>query len=73
MSVRVNTGSQKMKIIPTEFEIYDEETPDLLMGKIKGFDEESLSVEISSIMTSKDMQELAIVLEKVEQLYKDGI
>jgi predicted house-cleaning noncanonical NTP pyrophosphatase (MazG superfamily) len=62
-----------MKIIPTEFEIYDEETPDLLMGKIKGFDEESLSVEISSIMTSKDMQELAIVLEKVEQLYKDGI
>jgi len=62
-----------MKIIPTEFEIYDEEMPDLLMGKIKGFDKESLSVEISSIMTSKDMQELTVVLEKVEQLYKDGI
>ena len=62
-----------MKIIPTEFEIYDDEVPDLLMGKIKGFDEESLSVEISSIMTSKDMQELATVMEKIEQLHKDGV
>ena len=62
-----------MKIIPTEFEIYDDETPDLLIGKIKGFDEESLDVEIKQIMTSKDMQEIAAVMEKIEQLYKDGI
>jgi hypothetical protein len=73
MSVRVNTGSLKMKIIPTEFEIYDDEVPDLLIGRIKGFDRESLDVEIKQIMTSKDMQELAAVMEKVEQLYKDGI
>jgi len=73
MSVRVNTGSQKMKIIPTEFEIYDEEIPDLFIGRIKGFDGESLDVEIKQIMTSKDMQELAVVMEKIEQLYKDGI
>jgi hypothetical protein len=73
MSVRVNTGSLKMKIIPTEFEIYDDEVPDLLIGRIKGFDRESLDVEIKQIMTSKDMQELAAVMEKIEQLYKDGI
>ena len=62
-----------MQIIPTEFEIYDDEVPDLLIGRIKGFDRESLDVEIKQIMTSKDMQELAAVMEKVEQLYKDGI
>jgi len=62
-----------MKIIPTVFEIYDDEAPDLLIGKIKGFDEESLDVEIKQIMTSKDMQELAVMMEKIEQLYKDGI
>ena len=47
-----------MQIIPTEFEIYDDEVPDLLIGKIKGFDEESLDVEIKQIMSSKDMQEI---------------
>jgi hypothetical protein len=62
-----------MKIIPTEFEIYDDEVPDLLIGRIKGFDEESLEVEIKQIMTSKNMQEFAVLMEKVEQLYKDGI
>ena len=34
---------------------------------------ESLDVEISSIMTSKNMQEFAVLMEKVEKLYKDGI
>jgi hypothetical protein len=62
-----------MKIIPTVFEIYDDEVPDLFIGSIKGFDGESLDVEISSIMTSKNMQEFAVLMEKVEQLYKDGI
>jgi len=62
-----------MKIIPTVFEIYDDEAPDLFIGSIKGFDGESLDVEIKQIMTSKDMQEIAAVMEKIEQLYKDGI
>ncbi len=62
-----------MKIIPTVFEIYDDEVPDLFIGSIKGFDMESLDVEIKQIMSSKDMQELAAVMEKIEQLYKDGI
>jgi predicted house-cleaning noncanonical NTP pyrophosphatase (MazG superfamily) len=69
----LQNGGRGMKIIPTEFEIYDDEVPDLLIGKIKGFDEESLEVEIKQIMTSKNMQEFAVLMEKVEQLYKDGI
>ena len=62
-----------MKIIPTEFEIYDEEIPDLLMGKIKGFDGESLELETVSIWNAEDLEILAKKMKQVEQLYKDGI
>jgi len=61
-----------LKIFPTEFEIYDDEAK-LVLGTIKAFDEASLDVEIKQIMTSKDMAELAVVMEKIEQLHKDGV
>lgn len=61
-----------IKVFPTEFQIYDDES-NLVLGTIKAFDEVSLDVEIKQIMSSKDMQELATVMEKIEQLHKDGV
>lgn len=61
-----------LKVFPTEFQIYDDES-DLVLGTIKAFDEVSLDVEIKQIMSSKDMQELATVMEKIEQLHKEGL
>jgi len=61
-----------LKVFPTEFEIYDDEAK-LVLGTIKAFDEVSLDVEIKQIMSSKDMQELATVMEKIEQLHKEGV
>ena len=61
-----------LKVFPTEFQIYDDEA-NLVLGTIKAFDEVSLDVEIKQIMSSKDMQELAAVMEKIEQLHKDGV
>ena len=61
-----------LKVFPTEFQIYDDES-DLVLGTIKAFDEVSLDVEIKQIMSSKDMQELATVMEKIEQLHKEGV
>jgi len=61
-----------LKVFPTEFQIYDDES-DLVLGTIKAFDEVSLDVEIKQIMSSKDMQELATVMEKIERLHKEGV
>ena len=61
-----------LKVFPTEFQIYDDES-DIVLGTIKAFDEVSLDVEIKQIMSSKDMQELATVMEKIERLHKEGL
>jgi len=61
-----------LKVFPTEFQIYDDES-DIVLGTIKAFDEVSLDVEIKQIMSAKDMAELAAVMEKIEQLHKDGM
>lgn len=61
-----------LKVFPTEFEIYDDEAL-LVLGTIKSFDEGALQVEINQIMSSKDMADLAVVMEKIEQMHKEGI
>lgn len=61
-----------IKVFPTKFDIYDDETPEVLLGTINSFDEDALEVEIKQVMSSKDMAELAVVMKKIEQIHKEG-
>ena len=61
-----------MKIFPMEFQILDDENEHRLIGKVKGFDEDSIELTINDFLLSSDeeIDKLAESLKKCLKMYQ---
>ena len=64
-----------MKIFPMEFQILDDENEHRLIGKVKGFDEDSIELTINDFLLSSDeeIDKLADSLKKCLKMYQVGL
>ena len=63
-----------MKAYPTKYEVYEDNECTELMAKFTAFDEETFEVKIDNkLISSKDLRELARLLEIAEEQLKEGI
>lgn len=64
-----------MKTFPMEFQILDDENEHRLIGKVKGFDEDSIEVTINDFLLSSDneIDKLADSLKKCLKMYQVGL
>ena len=64
-----------MKTFPIEFHILDDENENRLVGKVKGFDEDSIELTINDFLLSSDdeIDKLADSLKKCLKMYQGGL
>lgn len=64
-----------MKTFPMEFQILDDENEHRLIGKVKGFDEDSIELTINDFLLSSDeeIDKLADSLKKCLKIYQVGL
>lgn len=64
-----------MKTFPVEFQILDDENEHRLIGKVKGFDEDSIELTINDFLLSSDeeIDKLADSLKKCLKMYQGGL
>ena len=64
-----------MKTFPVEFQILDDENEHRLIGKVKGFDEDSIELTINDFLLSSDeeIDNLADILKKCLKMYQAGL
>ena len=64
-----------MKTFPMEFQILDDENEHKLIGKVKGFDEDSIEITINNFLLSSDeeIDKLADSLKKCLKMYQVGL
>ena len=64
-----------MKTFPVEFQILDDENEHRLIGKVKGFDEDSIELTINDFLLSLDeeIDKLAESLKKCLKMYQVGL
>ena len=64
-----------MKTFPVEFQILDDENEHRLIGKVKGFDEDSIELTINDFLLSSDdeIDKLADNLKKCLKMYQVGL
>ncbi len=63
-----------MKAYPTKYEVYEDNECTELMAKFTAFDEDTFEVKIDDkLISSKDLRELARLLEIAEKQLKEGI
>ena len=64
-----------MKTFPVEFQILDDENEHRLIGKVKGFDEDSIELTINDFLLSSDdeIDKLADSLKKCLKMYQVGL
>ena len=64
-----------MKTFPVEFQILDDENEHRLIGKVKGFDEDSIELTINDFLLSSDdeIYKLADSLKKCLKMYQAGL
>lgn len=63
-----------MKAYPIKYEVYEDDSCTELMAKFNAFDEDTFEVKIDDkLISSKDLRELARLLEIAEKQLKEGI
>lgn len=64
-----------MKTFPVEFQILDDENEHRLIGKVKGFDEDTIELTINNFLLSSDdeIDKLADSLKKCLKMYQGGL
>lgn len=64
-----------MKTFPVEFQILDDENKHRLIGKVKGFDEDSIELTINDFLISSDdeIDKLTDSLKKCLKMYQAGL
>ena len=64
-----------MKTFPVEFQILDDENEHRLIGKVKGFDEDSIELTINDFLLSsnEEIDKLAGNLKKCLKIYQAGL
>lgn len=64
-----------MKTFPMEFQILDDENEHRLIGKVKGFDEDSIELTINDFLLSsnEEIDKLADSLKKCLKMYQVGL
>lgn len=62
-----------IKVYPIGFEIYSDEDETYKLGEFKGFDTETIHVQLEAIMSPDEMRELANKLEVATKLFKEGL
>ena len=62
-----------IKVYPIAFEVYSDEDETYKLGKFKGFDTETIHVELDAILSSDEMRELADKLEVATKLFREGL
>ena len=64
-----------MKTFPMEFQILDDENEHKLIGKVKGFDEDSIELTINDFLLSsnEEIDKLADSLKKCLKMYQAGL
>jgi hypothetical protein len=62
-----------IKIYPVQFEVYSSDDETCKLGEFKGFDTETINVELNAILSPDELRELANKLEVAIKLFKEGL
>ena len=62
-----------LKVYPTTFEVYADDDNTYKLGTLKGFDTETINVELDAILSPDELRELADKLEVATKLFREGL
>ena len=68
----MNKGN-KLVMFPTQFEVYSEDDTEHKIATLTAFDDQALTVSMDTIVTPKDLSDLAVKLGIATQMLQDGI